>query len=291
MVELIMAENKKEGMLSGGFLGKVLLITGIILIAGVLLGGIKLEIMDILSKGLALFVGLCLIVLVFKGVQALMPKNEFSPTQRWKDRLIRLGELSKPFNVKELYIRGEDMRVYSLWGKITGIVFIHYLAGEFKTDKNGNFVYAQKKDHAGNQIVNETTGKDEWDVEQKHINESDGEWCFVIARGFWIFATKELVRANIKYCSDIGEKVWIKTPNLVPIGDYFYPAQQWQMDICRIEKQHMAEAVIETHQKFLDLIATTTEAGLRANAEYRTMLEKNTETINPNNNILGGGKQ
>lgn len=280
-------EQKKEG---GNFLRNAILITGVVLIVGVLLGGIKLEIMDILSKGIALFVGICLVVLVIKGVQSLLPKNEFSPTQRWKDRLIRLGELSKPFNVKELYIRGEDMRVYSLWGKITGIVFIPYLAGEHKTDAKGNFIYKQKKDHASNIIINELTGKEEWDIEQEQINESDGEWCFIIARGFWIFATKEIVRANIKYCSDIGEKVWIKTPNLVPIGDYFYPAQQWQMDILRITRQHQAEAVIETHQKFLDLIATTTEAGLRANAEYRTMLEKNTETINPNNNILNGGK-
>jgi hypothetical protein len=288
MVELLMAEEqKKEG---GNFLRNAILITGVVLIVGVLLGGIKLEIMDILSKGIALFVGICLVVLVIKGVQSLLPKNEFSPTQRWKDRLIRLGELSKPFNVKELYIRGEDMRVYSLWGKITGIVFIPYLAGEHKTDAKGNFIYKQKKDHASNIIINELTGKEEWDIEQEQINESDGEWCFIIARGFWIFATKEIVRANIKYCSDIGEKVWIKTPNLVPIGDYFYPAQQWQMDILRITRQHQAEAVIETHQKFLDLIATTTEAGLRANAEYRTMLEKNTETINPNNNILNGGK-
>ena len=284
-----MAEQQKnEG---GHFLRNAILVTGIILIVGVLLGGIKLEILDILSKGIALFVGICLVVLVIKGVQALLPKNEFSPTQRWKDRLIKLGELSKPFNVKELYIRGEDMRVYSLWGKITGIVFIPYLAGEHKIDAKGNFIYKQKKDHASNVIINELTGKEEWDIEQEKINESDGEWCFVIARGFWIFAVKELVRANIKYCSDIGEKVWIKTPNLVPIGDYFYPAQQWQMDILRITRQHQAEAVIETHQKFLDLIATTTEAGLRANAEYRTMLEKNTETINPNNNILGGNNK
>ena len=281
-------EQKKQGV---GLLPKILLLVGIVLIASVLIFGIKLDLFDILRGIITLIVGSILIFLVIKGIQALLPKNEFSPTQRWKDRLTRIAELSKPFNVKDLYIRGEDMRVYSLWGKITGLAFIPYHAGKPLKDKLENYIYEKKLSHAGKEIKDDF-GENVMQIKKGMINESDGEWCFIIERGLLPFMkTKEIVRADIKLCSDIGDKVWIKTPNLLPIGDYFYPAQQWQNDIVRILNQHQSEAVLETHQEYLDLIAKVTESSLRANPDYRKMQEMNTETINTNGQqIIGAGK-
>ena len=105
---------------------------------------------------------------------------------------------------------------------------------------------------------------------------------------------KLLVRAHKKLCSDIGERVYIKCANVCPIGDYMYPNQQWQADILRIDMQHLAEAITETHHHFLDLCATTTESSLLSDPMFVKMMQANTENISSKESTpmqnLGGGR-
>jgi hypothetical protein len=274
-----MADEKKAG---GGFmtgtLPKLILIIGVILIASVFVFGIKLTFEDILWTILKIAVGIALIVLVVKGFQALFSKSEFSPTRRWKEKLTRCAELRKPFNVKKLYIRGEDMLVYSMWGKITGIAFIPYLSATPKRDGNGGYLYVQKKDKNGD-LVFDKKNKPVMEYDYDVMTEKTGEWAFIIARGFWIFAQKEIVRAHYSLVSDIGETVYIKTPNLINIGDYFYPSQQWQTDIRQILQQHQNEVLVETYQEHLDLVGVITTMTLKADPVFRKAREQNVETI------------
>lgn len=271
-------KNPNKGLFSG-WLPKILLLIAVALVVSVVIFGIEFTPMGIISTILKVIVAVVLMVLVAKGIQSLIAKAEFSPTRRWKEKLTRVAELSKPFNIKNLYIRGEDMRVYSKWGKIIGLVFVPYISAKPKTDANGNYIYVPKRDKRGNIIKDKDTEKAIMVHDYEYLTEQDGDWVFIIRRGFWIFGTKEMVRSHKKYVSDIGETTWIKTPNLLPIGDYFYPCQQWLADIERIQMQHQAEALIETYQEFLDLVANITTMTLRADPHFRKMQEANIETI------------
>jgi hypothetical protein len=274
-----MAEEKKAGGgFASGMFPKIILLIGIVLIASVFIFGIKLTFEDIVWTTLKIVVGIVLVVLVVKGFQAMLAKSEFSPTRRWKEKLIRCAELRKPFNVKKLYIRGEDMLVYSLWGKISGICFVPYLSATPKRDGNGSYLYVQKKDKNG-QLMFDKKNKPIMTYDYEVMHEKTGEWVFIISRGFWIFAQKEIVRAHKNLVSDIGETVFIKSPNLINIGDYFYPSQQWQTDIMQISQQHQTEVLVETYQEHLDLVGVITTMTLKADPVFRKAREQNIETV------------
>lgn len=274
-----MGEQKAGGDWVKGALPKFLVLVAVLLIVSVFLFGVKLTIEDLFWATARIVIAVLLLFLVFKGIQSLMTKPEFSPTTRWKEKLIRVAEQSKPFNVKKLYIRGEDMRVYSYWGKITGLAFVPYLSAEIEKDDKGNYLYVQAKDKEGNP-VKDKKGKPVMTYKRKILTEKEGEWVFIVQRGIIpMFAQKEIIRSHIQFVSDIGEIVWIKTPNLLNIGDYFYPCQQWQRDIVRIHQQHQTEALVETYQEFLDLIALVTTMSMKADPNFRKMKEQNVETI------------
>ena len=274
-----MAEEKKAGGgFASGWLPKILLLIGVLLIVSVFIFGVKLTFEDIFWTILKISVGVVLLVLVIKGFQTLLAVSEFSPTRRWKEKLIRCAELRKPANVKKLYIRGEDMLVYSFWGKITGICFVPYLSARPKRDTEGRYIYVQKKDKNG-ALVFDKKSKPVMTYEYDVMTEKTGEWVFIIARGLWIFAKKEIVRAHFDLVSDIGETVFIKSPNLINIGDYFYPSQQWQTDIIQILQQHQTEVLVETYQEHLDLVGVITTMTLKADPVFRKAREQNIETV------------
>lgn len=274
-----MAEEKKAGGgFASGLFPKIILLIGIVLIISVFIFGVKLTFEDIVWTTLKIVVGIVLVVLVVKGFQSLLAKAEFSPTRRWKEKLIRCAELRKPFNVKKLYIRGEDMLVYSNWGKISGICFVPYLSARPKRDGQGSYLYVQKKDKNG-QLMFDKKNKPIMEYDYEVMTEKTGEWVFIISRGFWIFSQKEIVRAHKNLVSDIGETVFIKTPNLINIGDYFYPTQQWQTDIQQILQQHQTEVLVETYQEHLDLVGVITTMTLKADPVFRKAREQNIETV------------
>jgi hypothetical protein len=170
------------------------------------------------------------------------------------------------------------MLVYSFWGKISGICFVPYLSATPKRDGQGNYLYVQKKDKNG-ELMFDKKNKPIMQYDYQVMTEKTGEWAFVIARGFWIFAKKEIVRAHKNLVSDIGETVFIKSPNLINIGDYFYPSQQWQTDIQQILQQHQAEVLVETYQEHLDLVGVITTMTLKADPVFRKAREQNIETL------------
>lgn len=277
-----MAEKKENRfkVLGGSLFLKIIVLLAIGLIAFAVLAGMPYNLSELLWFALQILVGVVLLVLVFKGIQSVFKPKPFSPTESFTKKIIRIAEQAKPFNVKELYIRGEDMRVYSKWGKITGLCFIPYICSKTKLDKKGNIIMVPKKNKDGEELKDKDTGKPILTPQREILTEKDGDWCFVIQVGTLpAFSRKELVRAHYSLCSAMGERVWIKSPNLVPIGDYFYPTQQWQEDIIRIKTQHQSEALIETHEEFLDLLAHVTQMSLGSDPTFQKIMLSQSEAI------------
>ena len=79
-----MADEQKKagGGLMSGWLPKILLLIGVILIVSVFIFGVKLTFQDVVWTILKIAVGIVLLVLVIKGLQSLFTKAEFSPTRR-----------------------------------------------------------------------------------------------------------------------------------------------------------------------------------------------------------------
>lgn len=272
---------EKKGLLGGNLLPKILILIAVGLIVSVVIFGLPLTIPDLIFTVIRVVIGVGILILAIKIMEAvIIPRKDFSPTESWKHKLMRIAEMSKPPMTRELWMRGEDMHTHYYFGRIVGLLFVPNWAGVPIIDKKtGKFQYIHKHDKLGKPLY-DNDGKPVIVNEMANINEKDGDWLFVISKG-WLpaFSTKILVRASVKLCSDIGEKVWIKTVNLVPTGDFFYPHQQWQADIVRINMQHLAETVEETHMHFLDLCATTTESSLRSDPLFVKMMQSNTESI------------
>lgn len=275
-----MAEKKAPlKIMQGSIFLKIIVIIGIFLIASALLFGMPFELSEMVWTGIRILAGILLLFLVFKGIQAAIKPKPFSPTESFSKKIIRVAIKSKPFNVKELYIRGEDMRVYSKWGKIAGLLFIPYLHSRIKYDKQGNIQLVQKIDKDGHKVFDENN-KPVMVPAREIMTEKDGDWIFVSqTSGIPLLAKTELIRAHFSLCSVIGERVWIKTPNLVPIGDYYYPTQQWQDDITRVLAQHKTEALIETHEQFLDLMSHVTQMSLGSDPNFQKIMLAQSEAI------------
>ena len=272
-------ENKgKFQVLRGSLMLKIILLLAAGLIISVFLFGMPFDIPNIAWASLKILVGIAIIWLIFKGIQAILKPKPFSPTESFREKIIRVAEMHKPFNVRNLFIRGEDMRVYSKIGKIIGVCFIPYISQAIKRDKEGAPI--PKLDANQNPLYAKNRhGKKEPVYETELLHEKDGDWVFVFTRGIPLFAKKQLARVHFPLCSELGESVWIKTTNLVPIGEWLYPCQAWQADISRVLAQHQAEAVIETHEHFLDLISHVTEMSIGSDPTFQKIMQAQAEEI------------
>ena len=67
--------------------------------------------------------------------KVMLPHRDFSPTESWKHKLIRIAEMSKPPLTHELWMRGEDMHIHYYFGKIVGLLFVPNWAGVPVIDK------------------------------------------------------------------------------------------------------------------------------------------------------------
>ena len=271
---------KKEdntSVLKGSLVLKLILLSAVILIVSAFIFGFELSLAWIFWTFIKIFVGILLIVFIFVMIKQAITPTSFSPTESFKDKLIRAAELSKPFNVKELFLRGENMRIYSRWGKITGLLFIPYLAS-VPIIEDGKKVFINKTDEVGNIV------KDENDdpikiLKMKTITHDDGDWFFVTRRGLPIIGKKDLVRANKKLVSGIGEQIWIEDVNLVPFGGVHYPNKQWQSEMHRCIAQHQVETIIETHMAFLDIVAHVTQMSLGGDPTFQKIMLAQSEQI------------
>lgn len=253
----------KKGLLSG-WLPKILIIVGVLLVLSVAVFGVKLTIPDILMAVLKIILGIGLVVLIIRGITSFIQSTKEAPSKRFLDKLIRLAKISRPPNVERLDARGEDMRITFPLGKVRGMLFIPYLAADTKTDAQGNYLWEEKKDRSGEVIQGEDEKKI-WVHAKKTMTESEGEWFFVLARGFWIFAQEYYVRARTDFVSELGTVTYLKTVNLVPFGNIHYPNQQWQHDIVRINTQHQAEILLEASSEFWDYLESLAQRGVSAN--------------------------
>jgi hypothetical protein len=101
------------------------------------------------------------------------------------------------------------------------------------------------------------------------------------------------VRANPKYVSDLAERTFLTTVNLMPCGDFVYPNQQYQSDIERIKMQHKTEAVNEAYMKYIDWLANLVQATLQADPNFQKQQFEKSEQIAAQNQpyLMGGGRQ
>lgn len=288
-----MAEPQQQGK-GGGLIGniggwfpKILIILAVIILFFAVLTGSVKSIADGILTALKIGIGLLIIFLVAKGLMAYFAPKPYSPTEDFKEKIIRAGKMRKPFNVKRLFIRGEDMMVYSKWFNISGILFLPYISARIKTDSEGKVKYHPLLTEQGKQAVDPRTKEPVFEPEHEILTEKDGEWCFIGETGFFIFKKTTIVRAHYSLCSAIGESIFIKTPNLVPIGDYFYPAQQWQEDIMHVMAQHKAEAIVMSYENFLDLVANVAQMALGGDPTFNKILQTQAESLgNRNTGIM-----
>ena len=258
---------------------QILAVIAILTIIYIVLFRIELNLWSIFTNIIVIGVAVGLLILAFEGLKNRLKKPEFSPSLSFKTKVIQLAIMSKPFNVRKLFIRGEDMRIYSYFGRIKGILFIPNLVGSPVLTKDGKFVYENKEDKEGKKIFNKETKKALMVNARKNIDTKDGEWLFVVKRGWWILGKTFYCRSHAKLCSEMGEQVFIKCVNLVPFGGYHYPNQQWQADIQRISIQHQAEVVLETHAEWLDLISKVTDLSISSDPNFQKAVSASTENI------------
>lgn len=292
-------EGQKKGffsVLGGSLLLKIILLVGILIIVSIVFFGLPLTPYDILMAAAKFLVGIFLIYLAIKGVQALFFNTVFSPTQSFKEKVIEIAKLTKPFNVGELWLRGEDMRMGAKIGNIKGIAFVPHLSSVPETAKNKEgieeSIYIDAKDIFGNTLKDEKTGKNIQTPKMKILTEKSGDWLFVVKIGWFILGKELLVRAAPIFCSELANRVYIKTVNLMPCGDYYYPNQQYQTDISQIMAQQKTEAMTETYLHFMDLMASVASAALRANPEIQKEEFAKTEQLaSQNQGFLMGRTQ
>jgi len=279
-------EKNKGGL---GLFPKLIILIAVAVVGFFFLSGFPTSIGELLFSVLQIAFAILLFYFAYKGFMNLFTPKPFSPTESFNKKLIRVGEQAKPDNVKNLFLRGEDMRAFSKLGKVSGLLFIPYLSNIPLRTPEGFIVYEDKKNKFG-EIILDKNKKPIKTPKMEIKTEIDGDWLFIVKKGF--FGEKMLVRCHHNLVSPIAENIWIKDINVVPIGDFYYPSKMWATDIHRIQRQQQEETAIETHSHFLDLISNITETTLSADPNYLKLLQLNNEVIaNRQSGILGGNQQ
>lgn len=278
------AQESASKVLKGSLMLKIIFLMAFGLLFSVFIFGMPQTIGDWAWTIIRTVFGIMVIILILKGIAAGMKPAPRSPTSTWKNKLIRAAELAKPFNVKDLYIRGEDMRVNSWYGKIKGMLYIPYWASTPELDAEGKPQFEEKIDLHGNKVIDKDTGKPVMVQKMKKIKSDEGEWLFVVSRASNFIQAlfnreKVLVRAHVDYVSDIGDRVWIKTVNPLPLGDFHYPHQQWQSDIEKTTTQYKSEIIMETWLGFLDLSAQGVDMALGSDPTFQKYLLSQSESL------------
>lgn len=282
-------QEKKQGFFSSmGLFPKIIFIIGTLIIAwGLFNGKENPSLVDLIIIAAQTAFGGLLLAFVIKMIEQIFSPKPFSPTESLRKKFIRIAKQGKPDNVKNLMLRGEDMRSFSFLGNIKGAVWIPYVTS-LPELIDGKPVFELKKDRYGQKILDHE-GREIKVPKMKKLIETDGEWLFVVKKG--ILGEEILVRANRDLVSPMHETVWIKDINVVPIGDFYYPSKQWQKEIIRIEAEHTAEALIETYMWYLDLAANVTQTTLGADPTFQKIMEANSESLaNRNQGFLGGNR-
>lgn len=278
---------------------KIVLMLGVIvlvlsLLIGLFMGvGIDTLFIWIIGGGVALI----LIFLASKGLASMLKPKPFSPQDCFKHKLIKLCKQTMPRNVHDIYLRGENMRSKSFFGKIVGLGFIPYFIAKEKKDKEGNIVY--QKDADGNiktrPVIEADGSKKQIPISVKeNIQTDDGDIVFVVstANGFLarikdlIFPDYQIVRAHPSYCSELIGDVFIKDVNFFPVGDFLYPQKQCKEDIKQIMTQDQSETIIQTHKNFLDLVSYVTQMSLGADPTFQKQQIAQAENLERNRNLM-----
>jgi len=281
-------EKPKQSIFGGNLFLKIVFILGIIVIIAVIILSFigKIEPIKVFYSIIGLLIGFVILWLALKGLVSMFKPKPFSPTEDWRTKIVRICIKGKPFNVNDLYLRGEDMRTQAKWGKITGLGFIPYVSQIPMKDIDGNIIY--EMDDKGKNVFIEKRILDGTIVKERkpkyeYINEKDGDVVFITDRyHFPINLLKheiDIIRCSPKYCSDLIGSIYIKDVNLVPYGEYLYPAKQWQNDIIRIKKQHEMEAIVMTHRNWLDLISNVTQMSLSSSPEFQKIMMVQSERL------------
>lgn len=269
--------NKVRGLFSG-WIPKILILVGVILVVSVAFFGVELTLPSIIAAIIKIIVGIGLIIVMAKGIMSFVALEKAAPKKRMIDIIKRLAKIQKPWYLKEVWIRGEDMRLGFKWGQVKGLLFIPNLAGKPEVDSKGHYVFTEKLDRSG-KIIKNRDGEPIMIHKFSDLTEKDGEWLVVAKRGFWIFAEESLIRAHYDLVSEIGHEVVIKTTNLLNINGFLFPTQQWQTDIVRTNVQHQAEIAFEAQESFWDMLEHLAARGVAANPEIRKEQVLNTESM------------
>ena len=228
-----------------------------------------------------------LLGLAVKGILSFIKPKPFSPTESFRDNALKMWRKVKPFTVRDLYLRGEDMMSYAKIGKIIGIGYLPYLSSKAIRDEDGKIIY--EKDENGNTVMLKQWSNLEKEYieipkpKEEIITDKDGDIVLACEKNAFplniLDRSINLIRANRKYVSDLIGDVFIKSPNLVPYGEWYYPVQQWQEDIKHIAVENQSQALITTHRDNLDLASTTTQASLGADPTFQKIMMAQSERL------------
>lgn len=279
---------------------KILFVGLILIIGAIVLFGFVWKTFDpvnfLINIGILLLM-LFLVVMAVVGIASFFKPKPFSPTEDFRNALIRICRKAKPFNVYNLHLRGEDMRTFAKWGKIIGLGFMPYVTAKPVKDDEGKFLY--ERDGKGKIIYQEV-----WNELEKRnvkipkqifnmISEKDGDVLFITEKHNFplnlFLRAVDIIRVNKKYVSDLLGDIYIKDVNLVPFGEFLYPAKQWQDDIIHIMKQHEAETIITTFRYNLDLISQVTQMSLGSDPTFQKLMGAQSERLSSNPSFAQGG--
>lgn len=283
----------------GMFILKILFILVLVIIGAIVLFGFvfpDFDIVNFIVNTIGLLLMIFLLGLAIKGLVSFIKPKPFSPTEDFRNSIMRLCKKAKPFNIRNLYLRGEDMRTHAKWGRIQGLGFLPYLTSRQMRDGKGKPVH--EKDEEGKIIYEKEWSQEdeEWiEVPKKKfetITEKDGDILIVVDKFNFpmnvFFRGQDIVRAHKKYLSDLIGDVFIKDVNLVPYGEYLYPAKQWQDDIAKIMKENEAQTIVTTHRNNLDLVSNVTQMSLGADPTFQKIMLAQSERLSSGFASQGG---
>lgn len=284
----------------GQFVLKIIFFLIILVIAGIGLFGFVLHAFDPISaiqNTLLIGVMIVLLVLAGKGLASFFAPKPFSPSEDFRSNVVRYSKKAKPRTVKDLYLRGEDMRMPARLGKIIGLHFLPYVTSRPLRDTFGKPIF-ERTEKGEIKYDKEWSKSDETyvDVPKKKyetITEKDGDTVFVINKnGFPLSLINpgvDIIRSHKKYHSDLVGDVYIKAVSIVPYGEYGYPNQQWQGDISKILKENESEVIITTHRNNLDLVSNVTQMSLGADPTFQKIMMAQSEKLSGGSGFTNQG--